>query len=385
MKRITYLIGAGASCKSQPLVSNMKERMHLLLQMLTSTSICNNLFDVELQRKTNKLFSKYKSIIYESFNHYTPDTYAKKLWLNKKYDTLAVFKEFLNLYFIFEQQFMLGSTAKINLNSSNMGDEIYKTAFKIDTNSTFMDINWNNNRSNEKYEINKALFFKSLFTNIDYRYDVFYATLLEARTGDKLTLPPNVNILSWNYDNQLELAYNAYENLDVRNIDNYLNINPSEYNQNKSHIIKLNGSCNRTYSDENEEVHELTFLKAIKLLLDNKEIHNKIYFAWENPSFERPKGTILNILKNTDELVIIGYSFPNFNREVDSEIFNNLKLYDYNLHKYCKITVQVPDKNEFLKIKDRIFALINETEISKDDLPVLHIDDTDQFYIPPLY
>ena len=105
-QNVTYILGAGASCKSQPLVSNMKERMKCLLSLLDSrTRIHENNICSTFKNKTEKLYNRYKPIVDEAIKHYTPDNYAKKLSLTKKTADLDTFKEFLNLYFLFEQDF----------------------------------------------------------------------------------------------------------------------------------------------------------------------------------------------------------------------------------------------------------------------------------------
>ena len=101
---ITYLLGAGASCKAMPLVSDMKERMVSLYHMLDSS---NQSSDVWIfKNKTDRLFERYKPIVNEMANHYTPDTYAKKLFLKGDNDKLLILKEFLNLYFHYEQDIL---------------------------------------------------------------------------------------------------------------------------------------------------------------------------------------------------------------------------------------------------------------------------------------
>lgn len=167
------------------------------------------------------------------------------------------------------------------------------------------------------------------------------------------------------------MAFNEFEILDLEGIDLQLNINPNDYDLNKSHIIKLNGSCNRIYRDEEDKVQELTFLKAIEFLLENKTIHNKIYFAWETIGIDRKWGAINQMLSFTRKLVIIGYSFPNFNRDLDVSIFENVS---HN----CEIIIQVPTVDEYTRIKERVLKrgpFIDAGQIK-------HIIDRDQFYIP---
>ncbi len=222
VRNVTYILGAGASCYSQPLVSDMKERMLNLLHMLNGENQSSDI--TNFKKKTDHLFKRYKIIVDEMCKHYTPDTYAKKLSLTEQISELNLLKEFLNLYFLFEQDL----------------DKCFYTDSDI----------------KKKYPQNEI--WQKIHTPIDYRYDVFLATLL-VNKGTKenplLLLPQNYNIISWNYDNQWEFAYKEYaKDVNLNEINKRFNIN-LEYDPDKSHIIKVNGYCN-CWDDEND--HKLT-------------------------------------------------------------------------------------------------------------------------------
>lgn len=186
MKYTTYILGAGASCYSQPLVYNMKERMLSLLELLNPESRLHKKYITNrLKGQTQLLYNKYENILKEAVKHYTPDTYAKKLHLTSEKTKLALLKEFLNLYFLFEQDFIKDAYNIFPEDPYKNGPKVYSL---------------NSNQTYEKYSASlidedKA---KQIWTDIgnpiDYRYDVFYATLLEAFADDKLALPSNVNI-----------------------------------------------------------------------------------------------------------------------------------------------------------------------------------------------
>ncbi len=381
-QNITYILGAGASCKSQPLVSNMRERMNLLLQMLNPKSYCNQLLNIEIRSNTKILYERYKDIVHESFKHYTPDTYAKKLWLTDKHETLNIFKEFLNLYFIFEQNFSLnhlitekpeGRYARINLPS----DKIYEIAKEINSynlNTSITKLLFKNIKQDD-YELNKSKFFTNLITNVDYRYDVFFATLLQQNfnfgINPKLELPHHINIISWNYDNQFEISYRDYgSNQNYSEIHETLRIN-KEYEEDTSNIIKLNGYCSIYNTDTNEQISFTGHLK--NLIINIGDTTNHINFAWEKR--DRNFGTINKIVEKTDIFIVIGYSFPNFNRDVDKDLFE--KINQQLIKKKNSILIQVPENTEYLKIKERI-----QTIKKFDDTCFKHISDADQFYIP---
>lgn len=337
-KHVTYILGAGASCYSQPLVSDMKERMNTLLHMLDGQNQSSDI--LKFKGKTDELYKKYSIVMNEILKHITPDTYAKKLFLTGEIDKLKLLKEFLNLYFLFEQ------------------DQVYDAYVE---------------KPKEKYP--KSELWQKIFTPIDHRYDHFFATLLQKDFNfggnAKLVLPQNINIISWNYDNQIELAYQYYAgNQTYSEIYETLSID-KQYTEDASNIVKLNGYCKIYNMDTNKKI---TFTDQIESLIDgNYNIPNNINFAWE------PTDKHLNIIKSiiakTEILIIIGYSFPNFNRTTDNEIFNKCNITLTALSN--TVLIQVPEKDEFIKIKEKM-----QTIGYFDDRVFKHISDADQFYIP---
>ena len=353
---VTYILGAGSSCYSQTLVFDMKERMKCLLELLDTTHKNHIYICDSLKGKTEKLHIRYRRIVEEAIKHYTPDTYAKKLSLTERIKDLDILKEYLNLYFLFEQ---------------DMDRKFYneKGSYPRYQTPGFPASKSKEVREQEK-ENEKNYIWNKIKTPIDYRYDVFLATLLNNKgTKDNplLLLPSNYNIISWNYDNQWEFAYKEYAKDEKLNeISRRLNIN-REYDPDKSHIIKVNGYCN-CWDEEKDQ--ELTLYNAIDRLLNSKNIKNTIEFAWEGTRLQYIP--IKKIMKKTDIIVIIGYSFPNFNRDVDKTIF-----WEYTVSETKEIIIQVPDKYEYEKIKQRI-----RTIKTIPDEVFKHIPDKDQFYIP---
>jgi len=96
------------------------------------------------------------------------------------------------------------------------------------------------------------------------------------------------------------------------------------------------------------------FIKNYLLIVHSRKsgIFSKLSFAWED--YERPEQNIINKVttstKDTEVLVVIGYSFPFFNREVDRKIIGEMK----NLKK-----VYFQDKNPH-NIKLRFQAIRND-------------------------
>ncbi|MBK6365301.1 MAG: SIR2 family protein [Saprospiraceae bacterium] len=164
-----------------------------------------------------------------------------------------------------------------------------------------------------------------------------------------LYLPKEHNIISWNYDNQLEIAFKEYNNGSVTGtINDKLHIN-KPYSDIRSHVYKVNGFCSM-YNSANDV--ELSFKTQLDLLIKGSDVpQSSIYFAWDTtkPNYF---GGINKIMERTNILVVIGYSFPNFNRDIDCDILDKLTILT------CKeIVIQVPTKYEFKKIKDRIKQL----------------------------
>src|SRR5690606_32094748 len=93
-------------------------------------------------------------------------------------------------------------------------------------------------------------------------------------------------------------------------------------------------------------------------------------FAWERNEIQKHAISLAkHILENTDELIIIGYSFPNFNRSVDIDV-----LYDFHGN---SIKIQCIEK-DFGGLKQSLIDIFGEDISSK-----IHFhDDLSQFYIP---
>ncbi len=390
--RVTYLIGAGASANALPVVNGLKNRLRIFFNYLTSELDKNSGNDF-IRNNQHRLLS-IENLISEIEKHYTIDTLAKKYFLrhgdNKNYKFL---KSLMACYFYFEQ---------IPLKHK-----------KILANSI---INWaSKSEIIQKYELEKKEFhyseeYKNLIKEIeepvDYRYDSFFAALLENIDG-KLQLPSNINIVSWNYDNQFELAYKNYINEDnIEIITNKLQVYPSQYNytqdNNRSQIIKINGTASLINSEILNDIDlPTTYLddkilsqfRKLQYYFDNNNIpETNIKFAWEKDEHVNlVRNYAHDIVSKSDVIVVIGYSFPTFNREVDRDIFKKFnedcistslslnKDMTGNVKKKIvkKIYIQDLQKNAS-KTKERLKAVGNNLF----DVAEIY-DDVDQFFIPP--
>lgn len=350
MENITYYLGAGASYHAIPTVEGLNERMDIFHKLLQRNYILKDgEFNLQIQNLylNEEVCNKYKAlelnfdeIVQNALKHRTVDTYAKKLTLKDPHDregNLYKLKTFLTLYFHFEQ---------------TNDDSILKI-----------------NKSGHINDIKEAQRIASHYlTKLDYRYEVFLATLLQ----ENLELPEQVHIISWNYDFQLEASHLQFSDSDDINnsLDKLKFLNPDNFKRDENaRFIKLNGTAlNYQTLDrkswKNSFKSTLTFLEDIDI-----GTHPNLSFAWEANEyqidvFKRAE----SILQETKILIIIGYSFPYFNRKIDSRILRKLPA-------DTEIFVQCLEK-DFKGIEQSLKSIFLKKQ------KISFYDDTSQFYIP---
>lgn len=330
MNKVTYLFGAGASIQALPIVDQIPERIKDLIDYLEKDEFkleddktfekCGNITRRNFQLE---MIESLKWMQNKSKNHASIDTFAKKLYLKGESEELRKLKIAMSIFFIVEQ-----------------------TRKRTDT-----------------------------------RYDSFFASILKDHALD---LPDNIRILSWNYDYQFELSYAEYSNTyDIRNNQGFLRI--SQENDQKEHwngfrIIKLNGTTGLIKDDyinrmrlfvqhldkmNFDFITELTESYAETTL---NKIHPILSFAWEKHANTEITGMAKENVHDTVALVVIGYSFPFFNRDVDKTIINSMK----NLK---RVYFQAPDADN---LKERFQALRDDLEESK----LVCKYDCNQFLLP---
>ena len=334
-----YLLGAGASCNALPLASNLtSDNKNTFANKLLE--FANSLETIERQETnplnskgldpdiwgapSRKLLTAIRWLANEASNHATVDTFAKKLYFKKDIRNLKNLKVVLSAYLIAEQ----------------------------------------------------------CRKPVDSRYDSFFASICDFDENNNVCLPPNLRILTWNYDTQLEKAFYGFcekEDLVLKNITN-----------NNHQIRRINGSCGRTYPGETDEFFTavwdtaplLAWETAVKLYIkymdEDCQDNPDICFAWEEK--ERMSSSLLKNLEEVSVLIVIGYSFPYFNREIDEIIF---KQFGVNLD---KVYLQCPPET-YDAVKNRLQRLLppNFSDENKDTFGSIEIiprKDTDLFFIP---
>jgi hypothetical protein len=372
-EKITYILGAGASIGAFPLVKPTEQWKN------------NGLAD-ELIAHGNSLLQHYKQY------HEYSDTVKKIMNSLKEVGEKA--NQFGNVDSYAKYLYHMGEVNK--LRDLKMALAFYFVARQV----------CNPENTNEK------------------RYLNFITSIVDERN----MFPDNVKVLSWNYDYLFQIAGALYRNDEFSErkgvahysphfIDYYprpgyeFQLTHPDYAKEGFSVAHLNGIAG-FYIEKNESnsnvyksiFHDLKCIgkkeriSELDVLIEfhKKYMHNPnlITFAWE-------KGTEINnrlansiqiakeIIKGTTILVVIGYSFPFYNREVDNAIIQTITAKEkYTLK---KIYFQDPFVDgEFLRKR---YSLITPEESQqtvhmamnqyiKPGVEVEHITYTDQFYVP---
>lgn len=328
MAEVGYLIGAGASAGCVPVVNQMAEMSREVMKEFVEIWQKNN-SSIEINGKrysSQDLYQICRGIFkriseYSRFNS-SIDTYAKKLFISRREVEYKTLKHEMSFYFTLIQILKLP----------------------------------------------------------DKRYDNFWASVLTN------SIPPSkIKVLSWNYDFQFEKSFMQFASMNsLRDVSNSLNLfapgkYPSKGDEEAFMLTKLNGSarfkdmasdnsayyCNFETDLKYEQIIEL-FKNYFSVISKTNGYKSELEFAWETV----PRDNLISALKLSLEkivvLVVIGYSFPFFNRKVDQALFD--KMTGLN-----KIIIQdkYPDS-----IRERLIEFIGE------EIPIELRQDVDQFVFP---
>lgn len=401
VKRVTYLIGAGASANALPVVNGLNDKFRIFVEELRILiHLFNKNATPEYRGFSINELEYTKQLIDEILEYQTIDTFAKKQYLKQDIQKYEAVKNLLSCFLIYEQLNKKGE----------LYDEVsllYEEKNYISPAQKSMINNYVDIQDVVLTEEKKNLRLK-YFRQIDTRYESLYASILEVNQPFPV-IPNYINFISWNYDMQFELAYKEYCSASIDYIQETLNVYPNssfKIDNNKSSIIKLNGTGNFLIKQSNLYSHKYDFTKLkydrhtlhflISQLSSNRNFggeRNQLKFAWESDEHVAiARQTAQEIIGQSDVIVIIGYSFPTFNREVDREIFKKFDNRNNIYRNYSdiidgevviktkaikKIYIQdMPDNA--LKIKERLKAIgSNLFDIAET------YDEVDQFFIPP--
>lgn len=324
---ITYLLGAGASYHSIPIVEKFNNVLFRFTKKIQELSDNN-----PKQKELSDLMHKCIDVYRYAYKFNTADTYARKLFLQDKKSELYKFKTTISLFLTIWQQ-MVDKNQLFDVNVAVAGVDI------------------NSQKVEDKY------------VDIDPRYITLLSSLLNRKKDlNKIVIDDNINFISWNYDVQLEMAIG--EIIDNNRIDEiiddysvYPNINNTQ-NPSPYRIVHLNGIAGLYETTKDNKIYTLfnrvdknssldTLIKELFFVLENTSrgsiSNNRTFsYAWEDD--DKSKKAIeeaSRIMSQTDVLVIIGYSFPAFNKDIDEAIFSHLG----RARKIKNIFYQDPDAN----------------------------------------
>lgn len=240
--------------------------------------------------------------------------------------------------------------------------------------------------------------------NIDNRYTNLLLKVQDD-SASRYRIKDNVSFLTWNYDLQLAEAIASIDQIDIWKVaekyytyPGYELLNPDLMNRNSNpnlfKIIHLNG-CAGYYRKEPDNgithwcgcdlADPIQYNKLINLIEKNfytnpakpRANKNSISFAFEDTYIkEQSLKFSKNVAAETTHLVIIGYSLPDFNKVIDSEILNEMKKLKY-------VCIQNPQAE---KLKTRLLDISTNIgyKYEMEGLKFnLESEDMDEFHLPP--
>lgn len=154
----------------------------------------------------------------------------------------------------------------------------------------------------------------------------------------------------------------SYQSFFPNNINDLYQINSTfpfkDNNEKNNDVIHLNGHYgyfeygNREY--KLSRLENSSFVECLSVLVENNIIFparnlrktypkydNSICYAWEMKSDKFDEA--LSVMDESEVLVIIGYSFPAFNREIDTKL---IRAFENNKKGYKRIIYQDPLAND---------------------------------------
>jgi len=326
-----YLLGAGASANAIPTVTDMEGSIRSWTKSFGYGINGRQLPQMSFS-PSEKLAEKFEWLANGVRDYGTPDIFAKSLLLSKKYKEYKISKITLATYLVLEQ----------------------------------------------------------CRRKVDKRYFGFFSALLNYNEeSSNVTFHPDIKIATWNYDLQITEALMSLTSFQESEVNSIL-LKTSDLhstNFNKNQVYRLNGYAGAEFYGTDILSNSLSAAyfhlpnesrhpeKIQNLFLDwlNSEADLNFHFAWDSHEpIKNHREKFFADIAETEVLVVIGYSFPTFNRFIDSRIFSKLR----NLKK-----AYIQDSSE--QALGRVNQLIKQNHYpGKESIEVKHISNVDQFYIP---
>jgi hypothetical protein len=247
----------------------------------------------------------------------------------------------------------------------------------IDTFAKKLYLKGDNEYGRLKFFLTSFFMVEQCIHPYDKRYDAFLASILNS----DMNIPDDIFIMTWNYDVQLDIAYRDYQEWGLP-----MCVPPETGDVNKkARVFKINGSANYYWANQ---IDSCIYLKRddsvlLDIILSQLSLTTNrgrfsdgttdLLFAWEKKKFDELSYLLYDKITDAKVLVIIGYTFPFFNREVDREILGKME----NLE---KIYIQDP-KAEKIMISLKSILPIEKYKslVSTENL----IFETSYFFLPP--
>jgi len=321
--KISYLLGAGASANALPTIKKVTDKSD------SSKGLSNELKEFVVKESSSFIFRGYteftdKKLIEITENCIefgTPDLYAKFLLEKSRGSNYELLVRLISNYFIYKETVQYARDKR-------------------------------------------ALAFMTM-------------------VADQRKFPSNLSIVSWNYDNQIELAAKELKySTNQPYMENFrVWPNDEERSDNPYTFVHINGVSGYKYDTRNLAIQN----KDWRLFDDS--INPLISFSWEIKEggkygfLDQRIDLAKKAMKGSSILVIVGYSFPFFNRKIDNELIEVLRP------TLKKIYFQDPFNNgNFLYERfnwleggiDGDLGVMRE----KSKIPIKHISNCDQYFIP---
>lgn len=342
MSKVVYLLGAGASYGKRidtpvesgisrikeglPIVNEIGDEIDVVIELIRNSAspehsrqyeIGNRKFSFDEMK--SMLINDFKWLKEESANHATIDTFARTLLLQRETSDYVRLKYLLCTFFLIEQT----------------------------------------------------------IHPFDKRYETFFTNILD----ENGLIPDNIYIITWNYDSQLGIVYRKYGN---GNLNVY---EPHELPTQLpiAKVFKINGTASfhgnqgivpYFLSDRDKDALVERVFTQYEIVSERRFYSDgslDLLFAWEKMVDEKMQKHLALNLTDAEALVVIGYTFPFFNRVMDRMIFSNLP----NLK---KIYIQDPNADS---IKEFVGSVLTETQRNTLLPSIKSIKNVSNFYLPP--
>ncbi|MDI9325268.1 MAG: hypothetical protein QM526_00570 [Alphaproteobacteria bacterium] len=380
-KNIVYLLGAGASIGALPIVDEIRNRFLLFFLYISAEYIYTIRTEPNTTiNRSGEFLESTLILIDRLYFKRSFDTVQKIDFLkngNVENPNYNLTSKIFEVLILFEQSETDSDILKDIINNLGLRDDfvfentdgywnLFNIRIKNLQDSLSIEYPTKKERWNRFFELTKKdrELFKYLCRihtkgkkKLDLRYENFLADILNS----KKMFPSNIDILNWNYDSQFKLTKEELKLDDV---------NLRE--------IKINGEANDGKLFTEKIMYEI-----------GKRERSSIRFTWEPDGLEEINTWIdtKNANIRYSDLIVIGYSFPFSNKDVDQKIIDRIVKNcginnDTDRTKYLNIHIQVPDPNEFEIIKQKIMNFLPSIELIKPNVKFHHQQDEKNFFIP---